>query len=316
MTRVEHFLAIIADGEPEEIELARDSVSRQDLGGLAEAYWSLPDWEQKLNLVNLVQDHVDARLRDVMLDCLRAPDADQEYVQQAQAIAVCHLEENLDNFTTYNYDRQILARAVRRYLGPRQEDLAEIKALVKKGAHRLNVFFYAGIAVGILMGPLVLAVSFIPAAVEFLQVGAELTIMRGFGGGMTLLFVGVIGEQYLKVRKDWRILAALDENGDAIAWVYKVISTGRVQSVPGGSGATAASFTHVYFHLADGSSSKVWLRNKEADRLISLVRDNFWGLCTGYSKDLEKEYAKDPAALQEDPRHVTGVKRVTSTVRT
>ena len=49
MTRAEHFLAIIADGDPEEIELARDSVSRQDLGALAEAYWSLPDWEQKLN---------------------------------------------------------------------------------------------------------------------------------------------------------------------------------------------------------------------------------------------------------------------------
>jgi hypothetical protein len=133
---------------------------------------------------------------------------------------------------------------------------------------------------------------------------------------MTLVFVAVIVEQYLKVRKDWRILAALDENGDAIAWVYKAISSGRVKSTPGGNGSTVARFTHVYFHLADGSSNKVWLRNREADRLISLVRDNFGGLSTGYSEDLEKEYKKGPAALQKAPRHVTGVKRVTSTVRT
>jgi hypothetical protein len=109
-----------------------------------------------------------------MLDCLQAPDAGDDYGELTKAIAVCHLEENLDNFITYYDDRQLLARAVRRYLGP----------------------------------------------------------------------------------------------------------------------------------------------SKAADRLVALMRENFLDVSTGYSDDMQEEYKKDPAALQKNPRHTTGVKRVASTVRT
>ena len=99
MTKIEHLLSVVKSGDLEDIEAARDGVTGQDLDALVEAYWSLQTWEQKCGLVNLVQDHIAPRTREIMLDYLRAPDDESgDYVELTQAIALCHLDENFDNF--------------------------------------------------------------------------------------------------------------------------------------------------------------------------------------------------------------------------
>jgi hypothetical protein len=318
MSRIEHFITIIESSDFEQVESARDSVSKQDLEALAEAYWSLPTWEQKCSLVHLIQDHLDPRTRDIMLDYLKAPDSSEEHVELTKAIALCHLEGNLDNFMAYYHDRRLIAPAIRRYLRvPSQDDVKEIKALVKRGARKLDVLFYIGAASGILFGPLVLIASFIPAVTTPRHIdGSNLTIMRMFGGGMAILLGWAIAEQYLKWRRDSRLLTLLDENPGEIAWVYKVISTGSIQGTPGGTKRTVARFIHVHFHLLDGSSHKVWLREREADRLIALIEDNFLDVSTGYSADMEEEYKKSPSALKKNPRRTREAKNVASSIRT
>jgi hypothetical protein len=318
MSRIKHLVTIIESNDIEQIESARDSVSEQDLEALAEAYWSLPTWEQKCNLVHLVQDHVDPRTRDIMLDCLKAPDNGEEHVELTKAIALCHLEGNLDNFMAYYHDRRLIAPAMRRYLRvPSQGDVKEIKALVKRGARKLDVLFYIGAASGILFGPLVLIASFIPAVTTPRHIdGSNLTIMRIFGGAMAALLGWAIAEQYVKWRRDNRLLALLDENPGEITWVYKVVSTGTIQGTPGGTKRTVARFIHVHFHLLDGSDHKVWLQEREADRLVALVENNFPNVSTGYSADMEEEYNKSPSALKEHPRHTPEAKNVASGIRT
>jgi ribosomal protein L35AE/L33A len=320
---IDRLLQIVKQGAPTQIEAARDDVSRTDLGALAAAYQALPTWEQKCHLVNLVQDTLDPRTREIMRDVLHAPDdADGDYVQLTKAIAVCHLERDLSRFMTYYEDRQLLAQTVRRYLhtddrsmGQRNQDMQEMRELVKKGSAKLNRFFYVGLVVGLVMGILPLVASFIPAAREAVGVGAEdVTLMRIFGGGMTFLLGVAIVEQWVKHRRDTRVLSSLDDAGQ-IVWVYKEISTGKVQRRAGEQGATVARFIHVYFHMLDGSHALVWLSNAEADRLVALAARNYPHVTCGYSEEIERAYKQDPAALQAHPRRVDGVRRRSGGVR-
>ena len=322
-THIDRLLQVVKRGDPVQIEAARDDVTRTDLGALAAAYKSLPTWEQKCNLVNLVQDTLDPRTREIMRDVLHAPDdADGDDVALTKAIAVCHLEGDLARFMTYYEDRQLLAQTVRRYLytdersaGQRDQDVQEIRALVKKGSAKLNRFFYIGLVVGLVMGILPLSASFIPAAREALNVGAEdLTIMRIFGGGMTFLLGVAMVEQWVKYRRDTRVLSSLDDAGQ-IVWVYKEISTAKVQRRAGDKGATVARFVHVYFHLLDGSRALVWLSNAEAERLVALVARHYAHVTCGYSEEIERAYKQDPAALQAHPQRVDGVKKRSGGVR-
>lgn len=97
----------------ETLEGARDEVRRHLLPMLAAAYPAL-DWRQRRALVYLVQDHVDAATRPMMQDFLEhAPDAhadEQEAYQIARAIALCHLEGDVDAFSEYLADPAMVER--------------------------------------------------------------------------------------------------------------------------------------------------------------------------------------------------------------
>jgi len=118
--KLEYYLDLIKADDPVQIEMARDEVTRDDLGALAAAYWSLENWDQKGLLINLVQDYIDPRTRDIMIDFLKAPeDKSGDFTEVTKAIALCILEEDFERFTLYYDDRELLAQAVQRYLsGP------------------------------------------------------------------------------------------------------------------------------------------------------------------------------------------------------
>jgi hypothetical protein len=50
--RMAYFIDLVERNEPGEIEMARDVVTREDVGPLVEAYWTLATWDEKAALVN------------------------------------------------------------------------------------------------------------------------------------------------------------------------------------------------------------------------------------------------------------------------
>lgn len=325
MSKIERFLDLVRVNDAQQIEFERDNVTPADLEALTEAYWTLDSWKQKAALIDLVQDHMGPRTRELMLDILQAPNSELEDYIVTKAIALSHLEEDFERFMVYYNDPQLLKETVQQFApsAPAEptkvqvelvSQIPEIIALVEKGSKRLNLFFYLGVMVGILLGPLLLLASVMPNVTGQMP-SSDLVSMRILGCAITVLFGLVIWEQFGKLQKDRRLLQVLEQKPDELVWVYKEVSVGRAQKRAGGRGAAVARFVHIYFHLFDGSGSKVWLPEPEADRLLNLVCQEFSLLSCGYSSELEQTYKKSPLALRSNPQRVDGVKRVTSGVR-
>lgn len=154
--------------------------------------------------------------------------------------------------------------------------LQEIETLIKRGAKRLNALFYVGVVIGLSMGPLVLAASFVPAIQDVIATGEnDLGIMRAFGVGMTILLGIASVEQYVKVRKDKKVLSTLARNPQKIVAAHKETSSATM----GKARIAVARFTHVYLELEDGTQNKVWLPDADADRLIDLLKKGTLILC-------------------------------------
>ena len=167
MPKIEELLQIIRRADFQEIESARDQVTVSILGALAAAYPSLETWEQKAALINLIQDHLDPCFRPIMLDFLSAPDTrGDDTVPLTKAIALCHLEENFDNFTIYYNDHNLLADRVSHLLhdSPRpQEPARQTRSKAGGQAPSSNIrqsLKIIGIT-GILVGLALLAITFI-----------------------------------------------------------------------------------------------------------------------------------------------------------
>jgi len=163
---------------------------------------------------------------------------------------------------------------------------------------------YAGVVVGILMGPIVLLASLMSDLIGQVS-SSDLGTMRIFGGIVTVLFGLVLYEQFNKLKKDAHLMMVLDQDPEQLVWVYKEVRMGRA----------VAPFVHVYFHLADKTGSKVWLPELEADRLLSLVCQEFSQLSCGYSREMAQLYRQSPVQLQISPQRIDGIKRATSSVR-
>ena len=149
------------------------------------------------------------------------------------------------------------------------DTLQEIENLLKQGTRELNAFFYVGVVLGLVMGPLVLAASFVPAIRGVIAAGEnDPGIMRAFGVGMTVLLGIASVEQYIRVQKDKKVLSALARNPQKIVAVHKETS----RAIEGKTRAAVARFTHVYLSLEDGTQSKVWLPDTDATRLIDLLQ--------------------------------------------
>jgi len=122
MLKTNDLLKIVRRADFEEIEESRDLVEFHHFGELAAAYSSLESWNQKAALINLVQDHLDPRFRPIMLDFLRAPDTrGDDVIPLTKAIALCHLDENFDDFMRYYNNTQLIDERASEYLKNRGE---------------------------------------------------------------------------------------------------------------------------------------------------------------------------------------------------
>jgi hypothetical protein len=193
--------------------------------------------------------------------------------------------------------------------------MQEIESLVKKGTNRLNRFFYLGVVIGTVMGPLVLLIYSVPAWRQHLPDGENPTHAMLFGGLMTLLFGIALVEQFFKYARDRELLWKLRHNPRDIVWVYKEVREGRVQHRAGSQGALVARYVHVCFHMANGRKVTVWLSDVEANLLLTLVKNALPHASTGYSRELEEAYKETPTQLRFKPQHVAGVKRESGGVR-
>jgi hypothetical protein len=114
---LERFKCMVLDKKLERIEFERDNVCREHFEPLVQFYWTLHDWEQKAAIIDLLQDKIDTITRQIMLDFLNAPpDKVGDYLQTCKIIALCHLEGNLNNFTKYYKNRDLIQHAVKEYL--------------------------------------------------------------------------------------------------------------------------------------------------------------------------------------------------------
>ena len=199
-------------------------------------------------------------------------------------------------------------------MNTQDQQLDEIITLAEQGTRRLNKFFYVGMVCGLILGPLTIWATYNQTALDFLDLNTErdTQMARIFGIVMSGLFLLAIGEQWIKVRKDRKLIKALRHHPEKLAWVYKEISTGEVRKQSSGARHKVATFYHAYFHLVDGSRTLVWLNEAGIDRLIALVVANFANVTVGYNEKLLQEYQNTPASLRKNPRRVDGVKRVTS----
>lgn len=113
--RIAQFIRLVQNDDGEEIEAARDRITRDDLAPLAEVYWTLQTWDEKAGLIELIQDHLDPQTRALMLDFLTAP-ADEKGDRRllVKAIALCHLDGDFAAFNRYYQERQLLAATVAR----------------------------------------------------------------------------------------------------------------------------------------------------------------------------------------------------------
>lgn len=95
----------------------RNRVIAADLPHLVEEYERLTDWEEKVLLVHVVQDHSPApQLRSVMHDILRSPDLPGDDVWWVRAVALSYFDGNSANFDRYNEDRGVSRRRTRYWL--------------------------------------------------------------------------------------------------------------------------------------------------------------------------------------------------------
>lgn len=174
--------------------------------------------------------------------------------------------------------------------------LQEIQALVQKGAKKLDAFFYAGVLLGMVMGPLVILVAIVPGIRNRLgSLGETPGVMLAFGVGMTVLLGWACIEQWVKVNKDQRLLALIGENPQQIVKIFKETRAARVRSTHQGF----AHFAYVNFHLQDGTQTKIWLDAPDAERLITLLTTEPWGFCP-YCVTPIKDSARICAACGED----------------
>jgi ankyrin repeat protein len=115
--RLHRLVQTAQSGDPAAVETARSQVQRKDIESLIALYWKSEGWSQKRAVVELLQDQQHKKLREMMLDFLRAPVASgDELTELAKAIALGFVDEQYDRFVTYYNDRKLLARDVQAVL--------------------------------------------------------------------------------------------------------------------------------------------------------------------------------------------------------
>ena len=112
MSDISKFQILIKNQDFGGIEFARDEV-RDDpelVAALVDEYWRIGTWKERSLMIQLIQDHREPVLREMMEDFLQAPipdDAWADHMELTKAIALCHLEDDSDGslFRIYLDDR-------------------------------------------------------------------------------------------------------------------------------------------------------------------------------------------------------------------
>jgi len=115
-SKTTHFKIILERCDPNEIEMGRKIVTLEDHKWFAKQYHFCKNWTQRKAIVHLVQDNISETLRPIMLDALSAPDGMNNEGSQTHAIALCHLEGNLEKLEAYLNNPVLVKREAKNFL--------------------------------------------------------------------------------------------------------------------------------------------------------------------------------------------------------
>jgi hypothetical protein len=136
--------------------------------------------------------------------------------------------------------------------------LEELETLLRKGRSPLPALFYIGLVMGIVMGPTVLIAATIPVVQEAVaEAEANPDLMVPFGLGMTVLLGIAVVEQWVKVRKNRKMLATFAEHPHRIAGVRK-------KDLEDGT-------TRFYLYQGEDAWARIRLEEGDARRLVGLL---------------------------------------------
>lgn len=115
--RLNLLFEIIIEDDFYRVEGARDIVEKQDLPYLIKHYNTLNNWEEKHNLIQIIQDHYHENMRPIMLDYLRAPYKDSgDTVELTKAAALSILAQDYSKFDDYYQNIDLLYTDVNKML--------------------------------------------------------------------------------------------------------------------------------------------------------------------------------------------------------
>jgi hypothetical protein len=113
-------MVFVLEGDLNEIAVAQKEVTAGDVSGLISAYWKLPAWRPRADLIDLLKLRCEAELEPVWLDILRAPDGRAEdSIHMAKAVALARLDGDLQRWNDYWYDWPLTQREAKRRLEAR-----------------------------------------------------------------------------------------------------------------------------------------------------------------------------------------------------
>jgi ankyrin repeat protein len=189
---------IIANGDFEDVEGARDIVRKEDYPYLIIHYAKLTSWSEKRNLINLVQDDYQKGIESIMLDFLRAPYFGEiDDIELTKSIALGFLGEEYDQFITYYNDRELLRKDVAKVLTENGLILVESEVAPGAAADIENRFYDENLSpVQNLVNGAYNGEMF--QAKEALRLGANVNVKVGSGNleGMSALMVALCNKQF------------------------------------------------------------------------------------------------------------------------
>lgn len=107
--RLDTFFKLIIENDFDKIDNARDLIKTEDIVHLINHYKTLSLWEQKHNLIQIIQDQYHDGMKPIMLDYLRAPYSKKtDSVELTKAIALSFFGEDYDKFNIYYNNRDLL----------------------------------------------------------------------------------------------------------------------------------------------------------------------------------------------------------------
>lgn len=177
-----------------------------------------------------------------------------------------------------------------------------IEELVRKGYKRIRLLNKAAIGSGFFMGPTFLLTGLlfrINGSVEYVVL---CDILIGLGSIFTILFFCMIYDYTSKERGFKNMISFSHKKGLSLVWIYIECRKAHANEVPINEIINIPGmYFHVHLHFENKTKTKVWLSSEEATELLYLTAKEFKNISTGWSKDLYRQWKKDPQSLIQNP---------------